>query len=130
MHITTARSVNIVLVGVVLVLLGIVGYLGFRTWTQDNYVGVYTTTGDLYFGSVRPFSRTTLTDAYILQQTNNTETPFALQRLADVFWAPRGTLRLNDSQIVWMARLRPESQVVQYIRGTSQLPQPEQSTEE
>ncbi len=115
------RNSNMLLIAIVVILAVVVGYFGFRSFANEKqYVAVYTVTGDLYFGATRVFSRNVLTDVHIIQQTNNEETPLALQKFTNVFWAPEDAIRLNDEQIVWTTRLRDDSQVVQYINGTLQ----------
>lgn len=92
----------------------------------DNrrYVAVYLSSGEMYFGELKKFPRLALTRVHMLQQTNDKEKPFALQKLAGVFWEPEDALLLNDEQIVWMATLRRDGQVARYIAGEQGNQQP------
>ena len=115
------KNVNIILAIIIVLLLVVVGYFSVRTLVGDKeYIAVYTTTGDLYFGHKGLFSFGKLSDVHILQATNDEQSPVSLQKLSDMFWGPEGVIDLNDDRVVWTAKLRADSQIVQFINGTLQ----------
>jgi len=81
------------------------------------YYAVYLQTGELYFGKLSYFPYLNLSSVYLLQRTNNSSSPFSLTKFENSFWQPQGKMKLNSSKIVWMAKLKKDSQVVKLIKG-------------
>ncbi len=103
----------------------------FIVWSGKNisfqrpYYAVYLQTGDMYFGHLCRFPRLTLTDIYFLQQVQNEgEMGLSLQKFEQAAFAPQDKMELNRSNIVWIAKLQPDSQVVQFIEGKLPLAEP------
>ena len=81
------------------------------------YYAVYLETGELYFGKLSYFPYLHLSSAFLLQRTNKVDTPFSLTKFEDAFWKPQGEIRLNSSKIVWIAKIKENSPVVDLIQG-------------
>jgi len=89
---------------------------------QRPYYAVYLRTGDMYFGHLCRFPRLALTDVYFLQQTQNEgKVGLILQKFEQAAFAPENKMELSRSNVVWVARLQANSQVVQFIEGRSSL---------
>ena len=86
------------------------GWLG-----SSSYTAVYLSTGDLYFGQLRWFPTLALRNVYLLQITQDPQTPLSLQKFTNVIWGPENKIKINRDQVVWMSRLRSDSQFVQAI---------------
>lgn len=110
---------KVLLVSVVVLLLALAGVvywqkIGFR----DSYYAVYLETGDLYLGRLNKFSRYSLTDVYYLQRNpDNSQKPLTLQRLDQVFWQPENKIKFNPEKVVWMAKLKSGSDVMNFLTG-------------
>ncbi|MCH8847198.1 MAG: hypothetical protein IIC11_10790 [Proteobacteria bacterium] len=82
---------------------------------SPTYTAVFLRTGDLYFGQLRQFPTLTLHNVYLLQITQDPQAPLSLQKFTNVIWGPEDKIKLNRDQVVWMSRLRSDSQFVQAI---------------
>ena len=122
------NKILVAVVAILLVALGIVIYwqkIGF----EKPYWAVYLDTGDLYFGKLNKFPRLSLSDVYFLQRNpNDQQNPLSMAKFSQAFWGPEDKVYLNEKSIVWKAKLREDSQVVQFIKNpqTSQNQQPAQ----
>lgn len=107
------------LILVIILLLALIGVIYWqKIGFQKPYYAVYLETGDLYFGKLSKISRYTLSDAYLLQRNlNDSEMPFSLQRLDQVFWQPENKIKLNPDKVVWVAKLKPGSEIMNFLTG-------------
>ena len=109
---------NKVLVGLVIVLavaLSAVLYwqkVGFET----RYSAVYLNTGDIYFGKLSWFPRTTLRDVWFLQKEGEGQ-GVALSKFENAFWGPKDRMVINKENIIWTTELTEDSEVVQAIKN-------------
>lgn len=135
-------KINKILVGLIIVLavaLGVVLYwqkVGFET----KYSAVYLNTGDIYFGKLSRFPRTTLTDVWFLQKKGDGQ-GVALAKFEKAFWGPQDQMVINEESIIWVTELKDDSDVVRGIKNpqsmmpaqqeaiSSQMPQPQQLQE-
>ncbi len=110
-------NINKILIGLIIVLL-IALLVATSRKAKPTYYAVYLRTGELYFGKLQRFPKLCLVDPYLLQTNiQNPEYPFSIQDFKQVFWGPENKLNLNSSQIVWIAKLKPESQLVKFMEG-------------
>lgn len=120
------NKILLVLVVVLLVILAVVIYwqkVGF----EKSYWAVYLNTGDLYFGQLSRFPRLALSDVWFLQRNvDDEENPFSLSKFERVFWEPENKIYINEKNIVWKAKLKKDSQFLNYIKNP-QAQQPAQS---
>ncbi len=101
---------------VIILILVLVGIIISKI--PSSYYAVYLESGELYFGKLSYFPHLTLKSAYLLQiNRNNKSYPYSLSKLENLFWGPQGSLRLNSSKIIWMAKLKNNSQIVKFIEG-------------
>ena len=110
---------KILLVSVIVLLLVLVGFVYWqKVGFQGNYYAVYLETGDLYLGRLNKFSRYSLTDIYYIQRNpDNSQQPLTLQRLDQVFWQPENKIKFNPEKVVWMAKLKSGSDVMNFLTG-------------
>jgi hypothetical protein len=80
-----------------------------------SYYAVYMTTGDLYFGSIKPLSHT-LYDTWYLQRDINDQS-LNVNDFSKAAWKPTGDIELNKDLIVWKARLDVSSPIIQALEG-------------
>jgi hypothetical protein len=90
------------------------------------YMAVYLTTGDVYFGKTSVFPCVRIQDPWFLQRTE--DGGVTLERFADAAWMPKGKMRVNKDQIVFMSRLSELSSIVAAIEGRN-VPQ-QQATQQ
>lgn len=107
------------LILVIILLLALIGVIYWqKIGFQKPYYAVYLETGDLYFGKLSKISRYTLSDVYLLQRNlNDSERPFSLQRWDQVFWQPENKIKLNPDKVVWVAKLKPGSEIMNFLTG-------------
>jgi len=130
------NKILFILLIVLIVALAVVLYWQ-RGGFKESYWAVYLDTGDLYFGKLTRFPKLALTDVWFIQRNSqNTQNPFSLVKFEQAFWGPEDKIYLNEKDIVWKARLRENSQVLQSIKSSpavqaqpsQQLPPPQQAT--
>ncbi len=90
------------------------------------YSAVYLSTGDIYFGELSWFPKPRLKDAWFIQRGVDAENQAALSvvPMDSVFWGPIGEINLNPDTIIFSARLRSDSQIIQLLnsRGSNPIP--------
>jgi hypothetical protein len=79
------------------------------------YMAVYLTTGDMYFGKTSVFPCIKIQDPWFLQRAEDGSV--SLQRFSDAFWMPRGGMRINRDQVIFISRIANQSPVAITIEG-------------
>ena len=128
------NKILLAVVAILLVALSAVIYwqkVGF----EKPYWAVYLDTGDLYFGKLNKFPRLSLSDVYFVQRNpNDQQNPLSMAKFSQAFWGPEDRVYLNEKNVVWKAKLKEGSQILQSIKSSpavqSQPPQqpPQQAT--
>ena len=116
----------IILLVLVLVLLALgiaVGMMMKGGEGASAYSAVYLTTGDIYFGKLSWFPHPHMTNVWLLQRGVDAQnqpqlgvTPFK-----NAVWAPTDEITFSEKQIIFWARLRSDSQVVQGFENPQSL---------
>lgn len=129
------NKTNKILIALVAVLVVVLGVIVFwqKGGFERSYYAVYLNTGDIYFGKLSRFPRLVLSNVWLLQRnSNDTENPFGISRFSEAFWNPKDTIYLESENVVWIAELSSESQLVQLFKNPSQFqnqqPQQQQQT--
>ncbi len=110
--------INKILVGVVavLVVVLIIVVLFQQFGVTPSFHAVYLRTGELYFGHLVRFPSFGLKQVYFLQvNAEDQQTPFRVQRFYDVFWGPDDFMKLNRDEVVWISKLRSDSQLLNLL---------------
>ncbi|MFA4999669.1 MAG: hypothetical protein WC519_03015 [Parcubacteria group bacterium] len=111
------KSLNIVLIVVVaFVVLAITAGVLFSICYRP-YMAVYLTTGNIYFGKTSFFPCVKMRDPWFLQQSENGG--LSLQKFSDAVWAPKGGMKINRKQIVFMSKLSDVSPIIATMEGRS-----------
>ncbi len=122
----TNKILLTIIIGLAAALMAIVYWqkVGFN----KDYWAVYLDTGDLYFGKLSYFPKASLSNAYILQRNaQDSQNPFSISKFSNVFWGPEDRIYINKENIVWKTKLKPDSQIVNFINNP-QSAQPEQNS--
>jgi len=117
-------TLNKVLLSIIIVLVvALIGIVVYRGWfSESSYYAVYLKTGDLYFGKLQRFPSFGLRNVYLLRvNESDSQNPFQVQRLKDVFWGPEDYLKINDDEVVWITRLDSQGQLAQLLRENPDL---------
>lgn len=116
----TNKILLIVIIVLVVALLAIVLYN--KQFSEPDFYAVYLRTGDLYFGQLVRFPSFGLRQVYTIQvDSQNQETPFSIQKFANVFWGPEDYLKINREQVVWIIKLDANGQLAQLIKSNPSL---------
>jgi hypothetical protein len=114
---------------VVLVSGAIVGYVlsgndGLWPERAPEYSAVYLATGDIYFGELGWFPKPHLKNVWYLQQgvDEENQAQVGILPFKDVAWGPMDKVYLSSDQIVWIARVRDDSQLIQAFAESRALP--------
>lgn len=121
------KTIKIILIVLVIVILVLVGLLasGNVFSSKSSYWAVYLRTGDLYFGKLIRFPYFGLKQVYLFQANpNDAQNPISVQKFTNVFWGPSDYLKINRSEVVWMTKLNPASQLLQFIKTNPNLTMP------
>jgi len=113
------KNKNNLILLLAIIILAIAVYISFAGKNfsfQRPYYAVYLRTGDMYFGHLSRFPHLALTNVYFLQQAQNGK-GLTIQKFEKAVFAPQDKLELNRSNVVWITKLQPDSQVVKYIEG-------------
>lgn len=117
---------------VAIILLTVLVYISFINKVgsiKNPYYAVYLQTGDMYFGKLSRFPKLTLTDIWFLQvSTQEDQTGFNLAKFSNVIFGPEDKMEINKENIVWISKLRDESDVVKYIQAAPQPSLPATTT--
>lgn len=114
------NSNKILFILVVVLLIAVAALLLFKN-ESPTYHAVYLDTGDIYFGKLSYFPQYGMNDPYLLQLTQNRETPVSVQRFKDVFWGPDGFLKLNREKVVWTAKLSSKGELAKILADNPNL---------
>ena len=114
---------------VAIILLMILVYISFIDKTKaikNPYYAVYLQTGDMYFGKLSRFPKLTLSDVWFLQRSIDEEQGgFDLIKFSNAMFGPKDKMEINKENVVWISKLRDESDVVKFIQAVPQpAPQP------
>jgi hypothetical protein len=126
----------IILVAIIVAVLIVGVVIGRAMFTSPSYYAVYLDTGDLYFGKISHTPKFTLSDVWYLQR-DPTQQSISLNSFSKTSWAPEGSLKINDSKIVWIAKVSKDSPIMSIINGTggtqtpaAPAPSPDNNTEQ
>ena len=105
---------------VAIILLIILVYLSFIDKTKaikNPYYAVYLRTGDMYFGKISRFPKFTLSDVWFLQRSIDEEQGgFEMMKFSNAIFGPLDKMEINRENIVWISKLRDNSEVVIFIQ--------------
>ncbi len=105
---------------IAIILLMVLIYLSFIDKTRaikNPYYAVYLRTGDMYFGKISRFPKLTLSDIWFLQRgTSEEQGDFELMKFSDAIFGPMDKMEISKENIVWVSKLRDESEVVIFIQ--------------
>ncbi|MBI5079213.1 hypothetical protein HZB06_00855 [Candidatus Wolfebacteria bacterium] len=127
------NKILLFLIVALLMALGIVLYwqkFGF----ENPYYAIYLNTGDIYFGRLGYFSKSSLSDVYYIQRNpEDRQNPLSVSKFENSFWGPENEIHINPDTIVWKVRLKKDSELLNYIKNPqtfqqSQIQRPVQST--
>jgi len=114
-----------------IMLLMILVYLSFIDKTKaikNPYYAVYLQTGDMYFGKLSRFPKFTLSDIWFLQTNTGEQGGFDLIKFSNAVFGPEDKMEINKENVVWISKLRDESDVVKFIQTASQPSLPTTTT--
>jgi len=102
-----------------IVLLSVLVYatLGNKVDTIKNpYHAVFLRSGDMYFGKISRFPKLTLSDVWFIQRNIDEEQGgFNLMKYSNAIFGPEDKMEINKENVVWISKLRDDSQVVSFI---------------
>jgi len=84
---------------------------------ENSYYAVFLRSGDMYFGKLSRFPKLTLADVWYLQVNTqeNQQTGFNLAKFTNMVFGPKDKMEVNKDNVVWISKLRDDSQVVSFI---------------
>lgn len=100
---------------VAIILLMILVYLSFidkTRATKNPYYAVYLKTGDMYFGKLSRFPKLILSDVWFLQASLEEQGGVDLIKYSNAIFGPEDKIEINQENVVWISKLRDDSQVV------------------
>jgi hypothetical protein len=118
-----SKANKILLVLVILLVLILAGLIVWQKWgAKPTYSAVYLRTGDLYFGKMMAFPSFGLKNVYTISvNQQDQQNPLSIQKFSNVFWGPEDYLKINRSEVVWITKLKDESQLVQLLKTNPNL---------
>jgi len=128
-------KLNKILLAVVVILLLALAVVIYwqRVGFKKSYWAVYLNTGDLYFGELNRFPKLSLSNVWLIQRNPaDSQNPLSLAKFEQAFWGPEDKIYLNEKNIVWKAKLKENSQILQSIKSSpaAQAQPPQQSPQQ
>jgi len=109
------KSFKIILIVLVsIIVLGVIAGAIF-SFVHRPYMAVYLATGDIYFGRTSLFPRVTIQDPWFFRRAEDGSV--SLERFSDAVWMPEDVIKINRDQIVFMARISENSQIIAMMEG-------------
>lgn len=109
---------NIAIAAVLVLIVTVVGFFGYKNYKKNGYSVVYLTTGEVYVGKLTTFPNLQLRNGYILQivkdATDPTKSNFQLNPINEALWAPE-VLHLNRENVVFYGPLLSTSKIAETI---------------
>jgi len=104
---------------VAIILLSALVYISFinKVDKKPTYHAVSLRTGDMYFGKLSRFPKLTLSDVWFLQVSTQEDQKagFNLVKFTNTVFGPKDKMEINKENVVWISKLRDDSQVVSFI---------------
>jgi hypothetical protein len=124
-----SKTNKVLLVAVIVLFVALIGLVVWNFFINKSpYYAVFLRTGDIYFGKLVRFPYFGLKNVYTIQvNPQNQQNPVSIQKFSNVFWGPEDWLKLNREEVVWMTRLREDSQLVQLFKTNPNLTPPPQA---
>lgn len=119
--------VVVVLLAALGVWAGIKFFSGLDPASPSPYSAVFLSTGDVYYGKLSWFPWPKLREVWFLQRgldPKSQEVQFGIVPFRTAFWGPMDEIKLNPEQIVFVARLRNDSQVAKAFANPGAFAQP------
>ena len=124
-------KINKILLAVAIVLSVILLALLAFKWTgssNKDITAVYLKTGDLYFGELTTFPTFGLKHPYLFTvNKSNKKNPVNVQKFDKGFWGQEDYIKNNRDEVVWTAKLKPDSQLVKLIETNPDLIPPQRT---
>ncbi|MDP3725477.1 MAG: hypothetical protein Q8R20_03355 [Nanoarchaeota archaeon] len=122
-HKKRRNATNIILVIVSIILAALlIGVVAWRVVEgRDTFHAVFLKTGDLYFGKLVRFPTFGMKNIYFVQATGNEANPLSIQKFTNVFWGPDDVLQINKKEVVWMTKIRKDSDLAELLRTNPDL---------
>ena len=111
------KKKKIILITIILIAICLGSFLSWQIIFRSGYYALYLSSGDIYFGKLVLFSHYTLKNPYFLRITQDKENPISLQPFQGAFWGPGKKLKFNPKHVIWISKLAPTSQVINYIES-------------
>jgi len=103
---------------VAIILLSVLVYISFinKVDKKPTYHAVFLRTGDMYFGKLSRFPKLILSDVWFIQRNVDEEQGgFNLMKYSNAMFGPEDKMEINKENVVWISKLRDDSQVVSFI---------------
>jgi len=109
-------TIGLIVAIILLMILVYISFINKVSPIKNPYYAVYLRTGDMYFGKLSRFPKLTLSDVWFLQRNAQDEQGgFNLAKFSDTIFGPKDKMEINREDVVWISKLRDDSQVVTFI---------------
>ena len=110
-----AALVLVVLVVVILALL----FINQNKPKLSKFSAVYLENGDIYFGKLSWFPRLNLSGTWFIQRNTNQAgaSELNINPFTGIFWGPDSKIYLNPDRVVFVVKLRTDSQVAKILEN-------------
>lgn len=113
-------KLNKILIGLVVVIIVAAGAIIYWQKSGSGYAAVYLSTGDVYFGKLSRFPKMALTNVWFLAKSEN---GFSVNQLTKAVWGPEDKIVFNRDNVVWVAALDKESQLLEALENPESINQ-------
>ena len=114
-------KLNKILISIVIILLIVLGAVLYwqKVGFEKPYWAVYLNTGDIYFGKLSHFPFLSLSDVWFFQRNaNDAQNPLSVAKFTNALWGPQDKIYLNEKNIIWKAKLKEDSQILNFIKNS------------
>ena len=108
-------KISLIIAIILLMILLYISFINKASSIKNPYYAVYLQTGDMYFGKLSRFPRLALSDVWFLQANTAEQGGAELIKYSNAMFGPQDKMEINRENVVWISKLRNDSQVVNYI---------------
>ncbi len=91
------------------------GYVTYQKFFNKQYVALFLTTGDVYYGEKSGLTGNDLKNAFFLQKAQDGSV--GLQKFSDAIWMPVGNLHVMKDKVVFWSEMSTDSPIAKVMRG-------------
>ena len=109
-------KIALIIATILLIILIYFSYIDKTKAIKNPYYAVYLKTGDMYFGTISRFPKFVLSGVWFLQGSTSELGDYNLHKFQDAIFGPIDKIEINRDNIIWISKLRDDSEIMGIIQ--------------